>query len=817
MSSSNIVFDTSFNGGVILPIITITYSGTDIIKFTTDPTFTLTSGTYSDTACNNTDSSCDNIKYSRKCPNDGNNGLFINFISVSSSSQCSLCCCNLDSCEGGYDCTFSCIGLDIDPTSTVDNVKTTTVILPLQDQKNKPIGRCILDTGQINFLSFNISNNDGTVFGLTSNEADTIINTNKSWSIQFINPPNGGNPFAPENRNSTIQMQFNLFNDMNMDISNLPLFTEESISNLNTIINNLSTSILPQACKEYLILTSYIYAFSSLFYSEIYQTIDATKSNSYLGSNCLRFSDFISNFNQICPYPTTSILPSLPFTSPFVNFPVPSQDGDNYYLTLSLSYQQVQKIIILSANNRLNYIYGLATNFLRDTEGILTIGNADIPLKDATFQIDQKYINLIDISQFDSYSYIMFDKLGTVSLINNGTYPDTTPPISFFKSIPNIGDKVIDTYQIISFQIIMKVVNWSTLLLAYFENFKTTFTYSDTVLSNIKKDIQTTPFKSFSENKTDIDTYCINTYNFKAAGPTNYTLASLIVNSETANACMCYTSHVAPSNLAYPNKSAMCFSNYCTSDILNTLGVSDNYCTQIGTCEDVHGWITAEQGSPNASANPSELNSQKFNQNCGNLFPAPSKYNTDVLIFGVVCTILFTLFTYLICKNNNESSFKTFLECFTVFLLSSITSYYLSLYLNGTFTCDGKNQVCQSKSLGKLYTIPNEFCKGNATGCECQQTSDCVEGCQCKSGNCMPENGKTQKFYEYRPKYITIFVCFIASILIPLMFVYASEDYNWHIHKKMGIVFVILLSLTPVIYSIVVSLKKNEVIIYDKC
>ena len=36
MSSSNIVFGTSFNGGVILPIITITYSGTDIIKFTTN-------------------------------------------------------------------------------------------------------------------------------------------------------------------------------------------------------------------------------------------------------------------------------------------------------------------------------------------------------------------------------------------------------------------------------------------------------------------------------------------------------------------------------------------------------------------------------------------------------------------------------------------------------------------------------------------------------------------------------------------------------------------------------------------------------------
>ena len=156
MSSSNIVFGTSFNGGVILPIITITYSGTDIIKFTTDPTFTMTSGTYSQDGCS--DGGCDDpkLKNTTLCPNSNNN-LFINFISFSSSNSCNYCCGGPFAPGPHISCTFSCIGLDIDHTSSVDNVKTTTVILPLQDQKNKPIGRCIIDTGQINFHSFNIS------------------------------------------------------------------------------------------------------------------------------------------------------------------------------------------------------------------------------------------------------------------------------------------------------------------------------------------------------------------------------------------------------------------------------------------------------------------------------------------------------------------------------------------------------------------------------------------------------------------------------------------------------------------------------------
>ena len=114
MSSSSIVFDTSFNGGVILPIITITYSGTDIIKFTKDQTFTMTSGIYSQKSW--VDGGCDSprVKNTYDCPNDGNNNLFINFISLTSSQT--------DSCGyppytvPGYNCTFSCIGLDIDHT-----------------------------------------------------------------------------------------------------------------------------------------------------------------------------------------------------------------------------------------------------------------------------------------------------------------------------------------------------------------------------------------------------------------------------------------------------------------------------------------------------------------------------------------------------------------------------------------------------------------------------------------------------------------------------------------------------------------------------
>lgn len=848
---ATISFYPIFNAGIFLPILTIQWKGKNVVKFDKDALIPIYGYDYE---IGPGGGSCSQGCSDSNLPFNGANCTYpdyplatiINSMNVNPSpicvdqGTCTPVCtppqvCLNDQCVNPVTCNPACTGSQVclsnqniqsstkncpyDPPyyndySTYCNFACQGIGFLQSDLDNKKIsenvinytGRCIIDPTK-NFESFDLpTSNDGSKIsnGYTQ-DLDGIYGKNYSWNLQF-------NKDITQ-QSGSVQMQLHLFGDpalFSLDGNNLPIITTTNIYTLLNVINGLKGS-LPSTCIDFLGMNSYVYSITSLFYDSIYQFTDPT-NNLYLQTNCLD-SNFITNFTQ--SFSTNYTLPT------FLSFPKPEQgqekDSDNYYLTFSLSYQQIQNFLKKSPdptrrNSRIEFMNTIASNFLKDKTGTNTINSNFIHLTDPLFEFaDDVYDSTsLDLDGFGSYSYIYYKDNTFYPYQSFGQQPGTL-------YMPQQTHSPLNIYQYVSIQIKLKVKKWSVMLISYFEKFGN-FTYTENVLSKISNDTGTIPFKYFKNTIDQITKYCPNMYTFTNDDELdNGLLSTLVVNSESPNTCTCYTSYLSPPAQGFPEDSAMCFDKSCSADILNIMGVSDSYCQSKATCQDVYNWTNATPGSSDASANTSELNKQKFNDYCSKFGfgIVQGKYNTSVLIFGGVFTILLTLFAYLICKNNNYESFKTFSICFIVSGLCSCGTYFLSLFLNGTMTCDGKTQICQS-TYGKKSTIPLEFCKNSAVGCECMVDSDCSGKCSiCSSGQCRSVDNKTYTIYQYNIKWITLIICFIMAIVFPLMFVYASEDYNWHLNKKMAIFFVLLLSFTPIIYSLVISLKKEKITKYS--
>jgi hypothetical protein len=771
MSTSN-SFDLTFSAGTFLPIIVIGWSGTNAVQFDTgDSLVSPITGSYNSLECN-----CDNGKDKIYCNyKPASITITNNSITTISDTQCTNCqsyCPAPDYTYPPYNCTYTCSAY---AWNGVMSDKNTSGITNTTLQ-----GQCVSVSKA----------NDSSTFSKLVLDSTQIGKQGDGWDLDFnTSTPNKGD----------ILVRYCFFSNRQVSLSDLTTLNSE-LSLLNNNVGHLSIP-LPTKVQNYLINVSLLYGITTLFYDQIYKLVKDS-SNPFISCDRLtNLSDYKNGFIQ--PFTTLSFK-----STDFLKFPECSQDQDNYLFTLYLSYQQLKDLFNIDpipSSNREQFIYSLANGFLRDNEGSLNSQMLSQPVFELVNNLPTNITGFIKTCTStilsidnDSYSIVNNSSISTEAfVIQNQTDPLT---LNFLLSVP----------------IVLRIKKWSLMLLSYFENNPNGFTYSPSMLQQISNDTYTIPLRYYDHSNQQIEKYCPNTFYF-TNGPSNSTLSNLILTSETHDDCMCYTSGLSPPFIKFPNASAMCFSKYCSDDMLKKF----NYqCDDISKCTDVYNW-THSSDPVNQSRNQGELNTDKFNRICGEIHPPDDKkYNYNIVFIGIFLTILITTFTFLICKNKEYSSFKVFLTSFLVFVITGTISYYLSILLHGNFQCEKKQKtpVCISKGLGKEYQIPDEFCDtSNSINCECQSNEDCGPNCICPSGNCQPKNGTRPSHVEttYKIRYIQILLCIFISFIFPLLFVYASEDYNWHVSKKVGILFVLLLSITPIVYILIKTLKKVNVTVFD--
>jgi hypothetical protein len=280
--------------------------------------------------------------------------------------------------------------------------------------------------------------------------------------------------------------------------------------------------------------------------------------------------------------------------------------------------------------------------------------------------------------------------------------------------------------------------------------------------------------------------------------------------------CLCYASKLAPINdKTYPNKAAMCFDTQCTNDVLTLFDITESDCKNHDLCNEVYDWVTNSQ-----SSNPDTLDKDKYERFCPNITPPNiDKYNINVLVLCIFYTVLSSTFVFLVCKNKKYETFTTFLMTFITLLVFSFITYFLCRFLIGDYLCDKNTLHCYSRFYGNnSIVIPSEFCNASyKPNCECVFDQNCGEQCRCQSGLCVNKNSKRESHIvnQYNFNYTLIISSLLLSILFPLLFVYASSDYDWHIDKKMYIIIITLLSIIPLLYMIVKTMKKVPVTVYD--
>ena len=614
----------------------------------------------------------------------------------------------------------------------------------------------------------------------------TIDEKNRGgWSLTYNNT---------NHNNGSVQMRYTFFSD---NITQDTLYTLDNKFNdlLTGKINTINVS-LPKNVTNYMINFTLLYGIVNVFYNQIYQqnSYQLNTNNPFMTCNRLDSLDlFKKNLcnNQYFKYKNID----------FIKFPNVSQDGTDFYITLNLSYQLSQQLFKLNKDKQESLLNDYLNNFLRDNEGKLnnnTLTQAQFSLKRA----------VTDFSSGDK---------GRCTVMNVDEIDMKVEDMRFpFKDFSfNLSDNY---FLFLSLPITLKVEKWSVMLVAYFNRQEEgqMITFDDDTIAKIIKDTGTRPYNK-TKTKDDIQNFCPNTYYFTSY-PLNSTLGKYILNSESDNDCNCYSSHLGPYNDYYPNITAMCYSKFCSSDMTKLFGIVDEKCEEDTRCKEMDDWI--KNGT---SQNPSEIDETKFKKFCPYIPPTDSSvFNTDFFMIGIFITLLMTVLIFLICKNKSYENLSIFLCTSSVFIVLSLISYYSSIFLTGEYICKndkGKLTIdCVSKKY-KDYSILSEFCSDSFKPlCECISENSCGPNCTCHSHACYPKDGerKTQTVYTRKIKYTLIISSIIVSILFPLLFLYASVDYDWHINKKISILIIVIVSIIPLVYMLVKTLKKNEITVYDK-
>ena len=606
-----------------------------------------------------------------------------------------------------------------------------------------------------------------------------------------------------------------------------------SLSDINIVYNWLNDIVnigqltlppgeghkFPVNIRNYIRDSTLIYSIQNQFYNQIYQQgpYTETTQNDFIRidpiKDYLDYKDkilrYYSKFNffykdsKVSDYPIS--LRYLMYGNYMLVFPktryIVSNGNYTYFLDIKITYSQYRDNILNTNDYGIQntYLNGLLQNFFQDTSITVKKNNFVLSVNNLIVQ----YIRHTEDDKIFTTYDIGFKTLDLSQLPEPSSEDPTYP------------------YKLLNIKITVKIIQWSNMLLAYFLNsYNNDVNVTADICNNVNlQNCNSVPISYLvykpGEYKQTIENYC--GVSFKSDNNLTKSL-KLILISDTSDNCSCYNSTIAPPlDNNGGNKDAMCFNRYCNDDMRGEFNLDPSNCKS--SCDQVYYWMT-NNNLADQPLNKDAMNWSAFSNTCGSSYkyrPFQSTYfNTNV---GIICSIISILLSgviFLLCKHKKYNQLITFVIVFIVFGCMISLSGFLSHYLSGKSMCDGKKLVCSNSS---DVNIPQEFCK-DIFNCECISSSDCGNGtgCECISSTCNPSNGtrKTTTIKVKKPQKLLIIVSVICLITFPLIFYFLYRDYHLNINKKIVIPVLVVISLLPMIYAIIVSNTKYDKKIYEK-
>ena len=576
-----------------------------------------------------------------------------------------------------------------------------------------------------------------------------------------------------------------------------------------------SITSLPIADKRYLLLTSYIHAITTSFFTDIYAIDpDNTSPFNFLNTNndYLKCIDANLYFHGSGGKQTIYTLlyqafgdmkfvdylqSQLPI---YLNLPNPGYPGTNVYtLDFTVSYQslmdvgvtpvktgrstpdQLKKLLAILANK-------LMSSMLQDNKGFINKKSGIFP----TFKIIQPTLLIL---VYDYSSYQLFD------------WQDYTTT------------NFTSTQFIVAAKFTAQVESWSPMLFIYFGSKSIPVDVCNVPNMPVPLacgDIPDIDLKKFALDNCGYD-YKIPP-RFKGVGqmcniPIREVRPSLYLTLSDSSGCKCINNGILPAGISQPINAGLCFSNTCYDDDRKNFGIIDSDCHQY--CDNMYAWTNNLPPLP-TSVRTGNISPERLNNICGqNYTPYKvSQINTQVLITGIIVTILYILGVFMHNKAKNNSTTKTLVWCLiTCIILASIT-IYLCQDLAGESRCyptpEGLKSLCETKK-SHLY-VPSQFCNYMQI-CDCLQASDCGEGdCECINTQCISKSGETRKKETITIHSVNItyaVATILIAIILPFIIVNLSKILKWNISQGILIVCSILIPILPFIILYSIPQKKD--------
>ena len=592
------------------------------------------------------------------------------------------------------------------------------------------------------------------------------------------------------------------------DINDLSIYLSSIINNKLIYLKNKLPEIMANSIRD----NSIIYAITSQFYNQIYQT--GPYNNKPESNEFLHINDIYNNFSKytsvlIGKYKNLGFLypPQNQINSDIVkllnhsltmNFPIIKKENSDYYIYMYINNTQYQDVLNLtSQQNQTNYLNKCLVNFFRDNEGTIHTPKGAYNSPDIIISFDNTQLNNPPTANYNLNTFFPFND------IYNNNYID----------IYNSNSKILNI------EIKVKIISWSVMSMAYISKFYNQLISNDLCNTFKNSNLYTIPSSCMAldtidtiKYKSDILSFCEATFdNF----PMSHTSMHGLLLNATSDNCICYTSRVAPPNIANGNIAAMCFNSSCNDKIYNEIfDLSTENCKQY--CDKAYYWMT-NTNPADQPGNKSAFDWDKFRKVCGISYESISNkqyFNTKLLIPGISTSLLIILLSFLLCKNKQYSIHKTIIILTTISTISILSTFALARYFNGYSLCDKKELKCLNSY--KKY-IPNEFCD-DIFSCECASNQDCQNGCLCMSSTCYPASGSRKSKIDKvkKPHTIQIVLGIFFSILLPLIFIYYYKDFKPHINTKILISIIIVLTLLPIIYIIYYATKKYKERVYTE-
>lgn len=596
---------------------------------------------------------------------------------------------------------------------------------------------------------------------------------------------------------------------------------EDWIIDIYTKTNKSLKDGIDTTIKTVLRDQTYIYATTLDFFNQLYNTgyyYTNPEKNNFNDVNFLLSSQNTINFrNDIFDSIDLSTIytPKERFEkvkktlSQICVLPNPTLDENNneYILQFHISYTQYTNIDNKYDSNIAEYGSTIIQNILKDHEAqviydtqnqwvpnppVLDVPKNGTELMAEVIDYNTLNINLVKISEIYNYS-------------------------GQFSFIPSVTFK-------------LKIKTWSPMLMLYFEILKPNITYNQVtceIMGNQQEHNFSLPLKCFTTNcekypdkcYQEEKTYCKYDLYLPSVFIDVFPYNKIRLSKSTS--CRCESNHLAPANKESESKqgkaAAACFDTLCSNDdraMRNLTGTCKKY------CDTVWRWLNTNDPAL-ASQKPDEIDWLRFQQICGKNYRPfyLQKINTEVLIIGIIITLFCIMLTILISISKKYSKNKTILIAIVTLITLGIITTYLSFDLAGQPWCENKKNICESR-ISKI-NIPTSFCDFTMP-CECEgRDEDCKsDSCICINSLCVPKTGKrpTKTIKVKNKNYSLLVVSIIMCVIMPLIFIYASRDFHWHINRIISIIIVIILSIIPLIYITLKFTIPTKKIVFDgKC